>query len=1450
MQDFLMNNQFDYLKRDHNAAPFWADALGILNTDSNFISLVGQQTEYILVHNPILTTYYADMDGDGYGNPLDSILAVGQPLSYVLNNTDCNDLDSLEFPDQVWYTDADQDGFGNGIITIQCERPVHGFVQSELQAISGDCDDNQAFIYPGYRFFTFSENPGYSNTVISQQVGDSHTTFHFQVKYSDATGGFPGATFPRVMLDYEGNGVFTNPNDRTIILSEDDITDQNTVDGKTYSGSINALPIGSNWKTSVHMQPSACAENFGAFDYPDVLVLPDLEIFASDISFSVSNPPISSPLTIHAVVHNVSDFAATDFLVRIRDQYDTTLVFADIPVPVLAAHSSINLSWNLTTIVLPSWHPIEVIVDATHVINESNELDNSAIRPYINGNYNVPGSIGTTSHVSPSVAYALGSQYATLNGKAFYTGLAVPLADSGVAGATIQFTILETGATFTTHTNANGNYSYTFPRPTTAGVYHITGTCTDFTLSGNLSATFELIAPPVNTLCSLANLTTSILVSNEKVVQGDSITGNIIISNTGLTAAPASVVYMTHTQGLPTLPDSIIVPALLPTQLFNFPFSMQFDSIGFLSICAKADATELIEECSEQNNSCKLIQVVPPLPDIVITNGPGLQAYKCAISEVSITLRNYGGIETGPFQCKILTKKNGILIQTDIATIPNILSTLIHPTAQYNVTIPFTPSVTGVYTFEAEADYLNEVAELSDSNNTASYSTSILECKPNFYPLPCQSFTVNSTNNQYASGSSINGTVQIKNSGNAVYQGNLTVRFLISGGGTFDTTVYVNLSPNQGILVAALLQAPSTPGSSITVIVDPMNLIDEFNESDNEVSNNMCWEFEPVDLQNCGIDFWDEPRLKNQAASIYVGVRSNALYRADSLKVKFEVSGPGLSGTVNLGYGIIHPFFNTCGCPQIAYLPYSFIYPEVGTYQFIITVDPDNEFSECSESNNILIRSVNVYNQPDMRILSQHIAPSKLNPDPNESIQFNITYENIGAENINDEMKLHVWVDNALIDSIYPANGLMPYGNTTFSIPASWSSGVVGAHVIRAVIDADHQVNETNELNNEATRVVVVGEAANLYVQAFQSNTPAPAAGTSISIQTRIGNSGDKNCHANVELYYVDQQHDTIMFYTRQVEVDAHDSISFITNWIVAIPQTTIIAKIVNASELEYTYDDNQSTFQLGELVLLLRQQPACSSGNTMGSLHAHLIGGQPPYNFFWQNGLSGEIIQAAPGIYSIHATDNSGQSISGIANIDTCPDVILHLNFFLQGYYQSAGQMVTAISNQGKYSFPNDVDSVLVELRLDSIGYSLLDSYRGIVSTDGSMPCYFYNPQLLGKSCFIVIRHRNTVTTWSATPITLVAETLYDFSTSASKAFGNNQSDVSGNAVTWALYSGDLNQDENVDLIDGNILDFSTENYEFGYQFTDLNGDGNVDLLDNPVLEENISNFIFAEYP
>jgi hypothetical protein len=63
---------------------------------------------------------------------------------------DCNDKNSSEHPNQTWYKDEDNDGYSDGTTnTTSCTRPPGYKVSTELTSASGDCNDNNASIYPG-----------------------------------------------------------------------------------------------------------------------------------------------------------------------------------------------------------------------------------------------------------------------------------------------------------------------------------------------------------------------------------------------------------------------------------------------------------------------------------------------------------------------------------------------------------------------------------------------------------------------------------------------------------------------------------------------------------------------------------------------------------------------------------------------------------------------------------------------------------------------------------------------------------------------------------------------------------------------------------------------------------------------------------------------------------------------------------------------------------------------------------------------------------------------------------------------------------------------------------------------------------------------------------------------------------------------------------------------------
>ena len=108
--------------------------------------------------------WFADADGDGFGDADAAFEICDPPSGYVDDDTDCNDLSADAYPgaeevcdeidndcdddidedvELIWYTDADSDGHGDVDSPVSACEPPEGTVASR-----DDCDDTQSTISP------------------------------------------------------------------------------------------------------------------------------------------------------------------------------------------------------------------------------------------------------------------------------------------------------------------------------------------------------------------------------------------------------------------------------------------------------------------------------------------------------------------------------------------------------------------------------------------------------------------------------------------------------------------------------------------------------------------------------------------------------------------------------------------------------------------------------------------------------------------------------------------------------------------------------------------------------------------------------------------------------------------------------------------------------------------------------------------------------------------------------------------------------------------------------------------------------------------------------------------------------------------------------------------------------------------------------------------------------
>jgi uncharacterized delta-60 repeat protein len=113
-------------------------------------------------------TFYKDQDGDGYGNPNESIQDCSQPTGYVQNPYDCNDSNRSIYPGaplncnngqdndcsgniEKWaYTDQDGDRYApNNVSSCIDVVSFPGKITAGQELGYNDCNDTNALIYPG-----------------------------------------------------------------------------------------------------------------------------------------------------------------------------------------------------------------------------------------------------------------------------------------------------------------------------------------------------------------------------------------------------------------------------------------------------------------------------------------------------------------------------------------------------------------------------------------------------------------------------------------------------------------------------------------------------------------------------------------------------------------------------------------------------------------------------------------------------------------------------------------------------------------------------------------------------------------------------------------------------------------------------------------------------------------------------------------------------------------------------------------------------------------------------------------------------------------------------------------------------------------------------------------------------------------------------------------------------
>ena len=175
-----------------------------------------------------------------------------------------------------------------------------------------------------------------------------------------------------------------------------------------------------------------------------------------------------------------------------------------------------------------------------------------------------------------------------------------------------------------------------------------------------------------------------------------------------------------------------------------------------------------------------------------------------------------------------------------------------------------------------------------------------------------------------------------------------------------------------------------------------------------------------------------------------------------------------------------------------------------------------------------------------------------------------------------------------------------------------------------------------------------------------------------------------------------------------------------------------------------------------------------------------------------------------------------------------------------IQGFYNSSTNRL------------NRKDTVRAFLRNIFSPYNIIDSSKSNIDSVTFTGNFLFANASSG-TYYIVLKHRNSIETWSKSGGEVYnsgTSFSFNFNSDSSQAYGMNMIRVSNFPLTYAIYNGDVNQDNTIDASDLSLVENDVSNSVSGYVKTDITGDDFADAGDLSIAENNSANSVGVIIP
>lgn len=1006
-------------------------------------------------------------------------------------------------------------------------------------------------------------------------------SFTYKVLYKSAFNKAPLAGYPKVSVDLNGNQTFNDVNEGVFTMVKDgSSTDYVTGVIYTYTYSHGNVTNTAGYQFDATDEDGNAATSGVAYKSGPVVTndILDLRIFANDITFSDNNPQPGATFTVTARISNSSAVPASNVPIKF---YQDTILLGSAVLSNVGANGSSTINYTLN-FADEGFYPIKVWIDSSNTLSDNNVLNNYAIRPVIVGSPNLPGGITVTTSALRQECPQL---QVRISGHAEYYGTGTATV---VAGAEVT---INTGTqTFKTTTDASGNYSTWVTGVTCgAGNFAYAVTVTDFTFTSSPASNSIPMPCPSPNACkpptpkpSMGGITGTTSSSPCDNIAGGTGNLNLIIKirerDLNNMWSPFDEIlggYLkVYVNGELINDQQFVSGGLIPGEELNLVMPWQIPQ-STEPVYITGELVYTYAEMEQIPNTATLrphyitynlpfSRVVTPetnLPDLSIRN-----FVQTSYTSFRFDAVNLKCVTAGSHKVKIYDGAS--LIKTETI---NSLAGGGSRTITYSDP-SFTP---GVHQIKVVTDTDADVAEFDEANNEITFSITVIAPDITITDVKTDpTFMNNGTTTKF--------TAALKNTGKAT--GTFNVRFTVNGVQVGAVKSVSGIGENSTTTVISDVYSVTnninTCSDVLEVIADFNNDVAESNEGNNNKTTPLSADLRPYQL-NYETGSVSNPAVVrvNNTGNFFPAIRNIGIRDAANVTVHYLLSG------VEIGTETIASI--KAGEQYAGHGLFSYMFSAPGIYAVRVVADSLNSVCESDETNNAGFYYIKVTDsKPDLEVLSQYISPSSLNPLPEQNITIVGTVRNAGGK-VTTPSVMRFFVDNIQLGDDVPFNGIQPGKDTTVAATMTYSSLVVGTKIMKIKVDPDNSVDEERENNNEATRVLIVGEAPDMakrFASSIKFNPNGFRSGDSVTVSYSIINNGTVDGSAWVRFLILDMNDGIQAIDSVPFNLAAGGNIIVSRKMYFNLIKGKVVAQIFDCTPTEYNEFNNNDTLSFSTI--------------------------------------------------------------------------------------------------------------------------------------------------------------------------------------------------------------------------------------------------------------------------